>query len=355
MPRFRVLAGFLGLLLVTASCAKEFDVFLGNAAVNRVEMEELFNLVDKYRLPGKAKERFIINKQIIDRFNSFDLDHKKILYLTCVVGRFPNDPFNAYYLALVAQTYQRLGAPQFAAHYYEKVLASYEDLFFAGEYVHKFCLQELAGLSTRAEDRIIYYRELLRRFPDAVDTGAIDYFLARAYEQTGEYRKSADAYRDFLAAPKTHVPGVPGAYALVKEKLSLFENKPHWIRQDLNALVSQIRHAIETKNVAALQDCRARGYFFTLTWEQKNDPSLNVFTQASLKDYIGAFLLHSNVTVSQKLDIDSSAREAYLRTENWAFRVHTTWYFYFRKVDFPADPEVNGGWEWAGIYFGEKL
>jgi hypothetical protein len=341
--------------MLCSSCAKEFDMFLGTSAVNRPEMDELFSLVDKYREPGKAKERFIINKQIIDRFNSFEMDNKKILYLTYIVGRFPEDPFNGYYLALVAQAYQRLGAPRFAAHYYEKVISAYEDLFFAGEYVHKFCLQELASLSVRPEDRITYYRQLLQRFPAAINTGSVWYFLARAYEETGEYEKSVEAYRAFLTAPKTTVPGVPGAYALVKEKLSLYENKPVWIKQDLNALVAQIRQAIATKNVAALQACRARGYFFTLTWEQKNDPSLNVFTQASLTDYIGTFLLHSNVTVSQKLDIDSSAREAYLRTENWAFRVHSTWYFYFRKVNFPADPEVNGGWEWAGIYFGEKL
>ena len=25
------------------------------------------------------------------------------------------------------------------------------------------------------------------------------------------------------------------------------------------------------------------------------------------------------------------------------------------KVNFPADPEIHGRWEWAGIYFGEKL
>jgi len=24
-------------------------------------------------------------------------------------------------------------------------------------------------------------------------------------------------------------------------------------------------------------------------------------------------------------------------------------------VNFPADPKVHGNWEWAGIYFGEKM
>ena len=28
---------------------------------------------------------------------------------------------------------------------------------------------------------------------------------------------------------------------------------------------------------------------------------------------------------------------------------------YFRKVNFPLDPDIHGNWEWAGIYMGEKL
>jgi tetratricopeptide (TPR) repeat protein len=350
-----VIAALFCLVLIFVSCSHESELFLGPASGRRADFEELFGLLEKYRAPEKSKERFIINKQVVDLYNSFEADGKKILFLTTMVGRFPNDPFNGYYLALVAQAYQRMGAGQFAAHYYEKALTSCEDLFFAGEYVHKFCLQELSALRSRPEEKIFYYRELLRRFSQAIDTAAVRFSLARALEETGEYAAAVDAYREFLKLPEPIVPGVPGAATLVREKLYLYENKPVWIRQDLNDLVSRIRTAIETKNVAALQTWRAGAYFFTLTWEQKNDPSLNIFTQASIKDYIGSFLLNSNVVVDAKLDIDSSAREAYLRTDNWAFRVHTTWYFYFRKVDFRPDPEVNGGWEWAGIYFGEKL
>ncbi|MCI6442425.1 MAG: tetratricopeptide repeat protein, partial [Spirochaetia bacterium] len=46
--------------------------------------------------------------------------------------------------------------------------------------------------------------------------------------------------------------------------------------------------------------------------------------------------------------------EAYLRTTGWSNYVNV-WYLYFRKVNFPADPEIHGRWEWAGIYYGEKL
>jgi hypothetical protein len=50
----------------------------------------------------------------------------------------------------------------------------------------------------------------------------------------------------------------------------------------------------------------------------------------------------------------SNDREAYLRSTGWNYRI-PTWYFYFRRVEYPADPESNGAWEWAGVFFGEKL
>ncbi len=337
------------------ACRRDFDSFAGGTVGRSSELDDLLGLVEKYKTPDRSKERFIVNKQIIELYNTSGREREKILYLTYIVGRFPNDPFNGYYLAVVAQTYEKLGAPLFAVHYYEKVLAAYEDLFFAGEYVHKFCLQHLAALSSRPEEKIDAYLKLLDRFSQSIDMGATYFNLARAYEEVGDYASAISAYRRFLASPPTTIPGYPNAVSRVKEKIVLYDGKPTWVHRDLIDLVGIIRRAIERKDVAALQACRAKGYFFTLTWEQIKDDSLNVFTEASLTNYIGTFLLHSNVSVDQKLDIDSSAREAYLRTDNWAFRIHPTWYFYFRKVDFPADPEINGGWEWAGIYFGEKL
>jgi tetratricopeptide (TPR) repeat protein len=358
MKLTRIALGFLGLIFLSSfsfSCRRDFESFTGGSGLRQVDMDELFSLIEKYKSPDLSKQRFIINKQIIELYNTSKSDQRKILYLTYTVERFPTDPFNGYYLAVVAQTWQKLGAPLFARHYYEKVVVAYEDLFSAGEYVHKFCLQALADLSEKPQEKIVWLRELLNRFSASIDTGAAYFALARACEAAGDYAAAVEAYRQFLAAPPTTIPGFPNAVSRVKETLTLYEHPPAWVHQDLNELVALIRQAIARKDPDALQACRAEGYFFTLTWEQIKDDSLNIFTQASMTDYIGPFLLHSDVAVDAKLDIDSNAREAYLRTDNWAFRIHPTWYFYFRKVDFPADPEINGGWEWAGIYFGEKL
>jgi len=68
----------------------------------------------------------------------------------------------------------------------------------------------------------------------------------------------------------------------------------------------------------------------------------------------GAFMSGGRLYYENILDGASNSHEAYLKTWGWTERI-ATWYLYFRKVDFPADPEVHGRWEWAGIYYGEKM
>lgn len=64
--------------------------------------------------------------------------------------------------------------------------------------------------------------------------------------------------------------------------------------------------------------------------------------------------LGNRIYYDKNLDESSNPNEAYLRTTGWS-RYISTWYLYFRKINFPLDPEIHGRWEWAGIYFGEKV
>ena len=70
----------------------------------------------------------------------------------------------------------------------------------------------------------------------------------------------------------------------------------------------------------------------------------------SMRSFMRGNAIHFNA----KLDETSNPNEAYLRTWGWSPYI-SVWYLYFRKVNFPVDPEIHGRWEWAGIRFGEKL
>lgn len=340
-----------------AGCASRYACFLSASGTQKTVMQELFGLLERYTSPADAEARFVVNTQIIDIFTDAELDQKKIQFLLSVTAAFPDDPYNAYYLTIVAQTYHQSGADIFAKYYYERVVKNYPDLLFRNEYLHKYCLEQIALIATKPEDRRFAYQELLNRFynSDPEKQANALFHLARSYEATSEWTAAMNTYRDFIALPKVVIPGYPNAHERAVEKLSMYEAPPEWVVHDLHVLVSRIKTAIAEKDVETLNKYRAKGYFFSISWEQKRTDEKAFYAAQNVAEYLGNFLVRSDVHTADTLDIDSSASEAYLRTENWQFKIHSTWYFYFRKVEFGPDPDINGGWEWTGIYFGEKL
>ena len=94
---------------------------------------------------------------------------------------------------------------------------------------------------------------------------------------------------------------------------------------------------------------KAKVNFFTMSWKQdENDANSQEDTP------MASWARGKRIRYSETLDEASNPNEAYLRTWGWNTYV-PIFYFYFRKIDFPVDPDIHGNWEWAGIYLGNKL
>ncbi len=333
-----------GLTAGLSACADR-DAYLavGDREERRV-MGELLRLLEEQ----KGKARFTLIRQISDLLRKNGYVERQILFLTRYAEKHPKDPYNTFYLALVAEAYEEMGAIPFAVHYYERILKNHPDILVRGGSVHFLCLRKLLQHVENREYRIEYYKELISRFGSHIDIGTYYYYLARTYEDVGAWGLSMQAYKQFLRNAATRIPGRPDAQREVEEKVAFYYSKKSWTEPDLQFLVSQIKKALRTKNAAKLKRYQAQINFFTKYWGQKD------FDQSMLAYFdIDNWLLKSKVRYAEELDKDSNSREAYLKTWNWLYRVGT-WYFYFRRVDYPADPEIDGRWEWAGVYFGEK-
>ena len=329
------------------SCRGEYSHFLvGNLEENR-EMHTLFDLLEQENEVGE--NRFIVIQQIANRLHGAGELEKLILFLTGYVENNQNDPYNAYYLGIVAAAYREMGAVPMAVHYYDRILKNYPDLLISGTTVHYQCLQELLTLVDDPYARIDYYKELISRFSEYIDPGAAYFYLAQAYEKVGEWEQAIRTYQKFLKYPETEIPGFPRAHVKIREKVEFYFSDKKWTVDNLEDLVREIKRAIQTRNTRHLLAYKAQVNFFTMSWAQADANEI-----ISMSFDIGAFLQSSRVLTDDKLDIDSNAGEAFLRTTRWSYRI-PTWYLYFRKVEFLPDPEINGRWEWAGIYFGEKL
>jgi tetratricopeptide (TPR) repeat protein len=337
-----------------AGCRKDYSYYLPSSFEQNRETRALFELLGRETAVGE--NRFILINQIATRLLNANEKERLILFLTTYVESNPEDPYNAYYLGIVAAAYKDLKAAPMAVEYYQRILKNYPDLLIAGNSIHYQCLQELLKLVQDPRRQIDYYKELISRFSDIIDPGVSYYFLAKAYEDIGDWEQAMRVYQKFLNYPEAEIPGFPRAHVKIREKVEFYYSDKEWTVDNLSQLVGDIREAIQSHNVRQFLKYRAKVNFFTMSWSQQDVSEFEEVEVSTSFDLgaLGAFLQSSRVIADDQLDVYSNSGEAYLRTTNWNYRI-PTWYLYFRKVDFRPEPDINGRWEWAGIYLGEKF
>ena len=346
VPSF--LLPFLFVFLFTGCDNQNGSFLVGDHHVEKELRTLLRQLENEQSVP---ESRFIINNQIINIYFEHGAYQKMNLFLTTYVTTHPNDQYNAYYLLLVAENYKSVEAYPFAVHYFERVLKNYSDLLLEGNRsVHYICLSNLVSIVDEPEIRVNYYKELLERFRDNIDKGATYYHLAETYEELGKWDLAMQHFKEYLKYPETVIPGNPNARERVISAVAFYDMpRKDWTEESLDTLVTRIRDAIWRKNIRRLNALRSGVGFFVRAWQDEDS------TQGLelLNDLTVFYDQGKTIRSSAELDRDSNEKEAYLRTTGWGYRI-PTWYLYFRMVDFPADPDIHGEWEWAGIYLGEK-
>ncbi len=327
---------------------------------DKKQLRKLFAETENRR--GDFEGNLTVMQQIIKLLHSAEEDEKLNLFLTAYVENNSDDPFNAYYLLMVAENYHDHGAYPFATHYYERILKNYPDLLVQGQSIHNICLKFLINIVEEPKIRVNFYKELIARFSeqnelypelDLIEKGPVYYYMAKTYEELGEWELAVQAYRNFLAYPESEIPGDPLAHKEAADMIAFYDYRDKaWIMDSLEELTKHIQWAVWGRNSSRLNKYRAKVNFFATAWEEELNETNTLDDLEGFYSDLGVFM-NSRLRCSGELDPDSNIQEAYLKTWGWSYRI-PTWYFYFRKISFPADPEINGKWEWAGIYLGEK-
>jgi len=310
-----------------------------NTLYSSLEGEELF------------EKKFIIMRQILDLLSGKSSNGEINLFLTTYVEQNQDDPFNAYYLMIVARNYREDMAYPFAVNYYERILMNYQDLQYLGNSIHYLCLRDLLEMIEDNEAKIVYYKDMIARFSDYINIGETYYYLGNTYAEAGEWDQAIQAYRKFLDFSDMAIAGDSYARERVNSLLAFYNTEKNWTFESLDKLVDTVRNAINDakfrRDGRTLRKHMSRVNFFAISWEEGEGT-----TEPEFLENLATFL-SPRITVDNELDRASNQQEAYLKTADWEYRFRT-WYLYFRKINFPADSEIHGNWEWAGIYFGEK-
>ena len=293
----------------------------------------------------------VINRLANNLYNADD-KNGMALFLSNWVETHPDDSYNAYWLLLVAQAYLEADAKPVAEYYFERILRNYPDLLVQGKSVHFLSLQHLIHISTNATNRISYFNALITRFPANVSTTELYVRLAKEYEKEGEWAQALKSYALFLEQPDAstiQILDLPNAYDNARQMVQFSQSSKNWTFESLDALETAVKNAITNYDWRALDRYRSKVNFFAMSWKA-SESAENALESFSMHDFMRGNRIRYNAT----LDDTSNPNEAYLRTTGWSLYINV-WYLYFRKINFPVDPEIHGRWEWAGIYYGEKL
>ncbi|MBR1404352.1 MAG: tetratricopeptide repeat protein [Treponema sp.] len=346
-PRFeiRIFCSLL-LALITLSCTR-----LSPAEEKSAEtLDQLYALLDDSSISPQS--RYAVINRIANLFYAQERTDDMVLFLTEWVETHPGDTYDAYWLYMVASNYLKEGQEPLAEYYYERIITNFQDLLVNGESIHFACLQHLIQISKSSENRITYFNRIIHNFPQNVSITEMYIRLALEYENVGEWDMALKSYALFLEQPDSstiQIAGIPEAYTKARQMVDFAKSPKDWTFESLDALETAVKKAISSYNWRALDRYRTKVNFFAMSWKSsESDP--NALENFSMHN----FMLGNRIRYNEHLDDTSTPTEAYLRTWGWSQYINV-WYLYFRKVNFPADPEIHGRWEWAGIYFGEKL
>ncbi len=270
-----------------------------------------------------------------------------ISILGSVLERNPDDPYGAYYLMSMAEGAGSTDSDELALDYLRRLLNNYPDLIVNNRSIHHLALREITLNTHSPREAIAAREEIQTRFSDRINVSTNHFYLASEYKKIGEWESMYDHYKAFLADSDAVIPGVPDARSIAGDALRFHSGDKSWTMVSLDSLVQTIKYAIQSQNIQLLHRYQSENFFF-MNWSQETSDS---FTHIPMT--LGSFLTN-RVRYKKELDEYSNDREAFLWTAGWTWKI-PTWYLYFRKIDYPVDPEINGRWEWGGIYFGERI
>jgi len=347
-PNF-VLFTFLALIFV--SCTQENSFYIQGDRVQKKELRTLFSLLNEYGPTGARPDnlaRFATARKIAALLIA---DEKKALAASFLLDLGdPEDEYAPWYLFSAAAAYESAGDLPLAIPLYERLIKTQPDLLVEGNSLHYQALLRLVRSDAGPERKIEYYRDLIVRFPDAEDIGASHFLLAKEYEKTGQWKEAMNSYAAYLPYFGTQVPGYPDALSYARQLLEFNASSKDWTYESLEELLEEIRKALTLGSARQLRRFASKAGFFAISWFQDSDMDAN----SKVAFDLGQFMQGRRIYASQTVHPISGPYEAYLRTWGWTGRLDV-WYLYFRKINFPADPAVHGRWEWAGIYFGERM
>lgn len=339
----KLLIQAFGLMLVFSCCK-----------IEQSEIQSLVGLLEESS--KKGLDRFLIVDRIVD-IHIRNKDYQDAL--RSVNQEIAHDESREYYplyFYLMGNIYSLIKEDLVAFTYYRYVVDNFDDYIYENSSVKLDIAKRVINLNIEARHKIRYYKLLLDDSAESLtnsDRGNYYYNLALSLESIQNYDEAYFYYNKLLSIPRSDLRIDSIDYSGVITKINYYNNPDFIIYRNLNDLIQDVKRYIFSGNTTKLLSIRDKHNFFIQSWDQKGGKSNSINTNSFLTTMIKLGSRRKNgIQFASGFEADSSDDISYLGSSGWEHIWE--WYFVFKKISYPKDPEINNGWAWIGVYLGKK-
>ncbi|AJA90219.1 lipoprotein [Borreliella chilensis] len=337
------IANFFLILLLFVSCKQK-----------QSEIQNLTYLLKSSNKNGL--DRFLIIDRVVNIYIA-NKNHEDALKI--VNSGIINDESREYYplyLYLMGNIYCSMGEDFVAFSIYKNIVDNFGDYVYENYSVKTRVAKKIINLNIDSIDKIDYYKFILNKEIDNLNNeekGNYFYNLALGLEDIQDYDESYFYYKKFLSIPRSYLKIDSRDYFNVVTKINYFNNPDFVVYRNLGDLIQDVKNFVLSGNTTKLLNIRDKNNFFIQSWDQKGGKSNSINTNSFLTTMIRLGGRRKNgIQFANHLEADSSDDISYLESSGWDHI--REWYFVFKRIAYPKDPEINNGWTWIGVYLGKK-
>ncbi|ACH93344.1 uncharacterized conserved protein [Borrelia duttonii Ly] len=318
------------------------------------EIQSLTSLLEASN--KKGLDRFLIIDRIVD-IHMHNKDYEDALsFVNKGIADDEDKEYYPLYFYLMGNIYSYIKEDEIAFTYYRYIVDNFDDYIYENSSIKLDIAKRVINLNIDAIDKINYYKLLLNDNFESMtnaDRGNYYYNLALSLEDVQSYDEAYLYYKKLLSIPRSDLKIDSRDYSAVMTKINYYDNPDFVVYRNLNDLISDVKRYIFSGNTTKLLSIRDKHNFFIQSWDQRSGKSNSINTNSFLTTMIKLSSRRKNgIQFAKTFEADSSNDISYLGSSGWEHIWE--WYFVFKKISYPKDPEINDGWAWIGVYLGKK-
>ena len=342
----KIVIVIISFLFLIVSCSEN-----SNSNIMISHDQKLFNeFTTRYNDTSDIDEKIIWADSGIKLFSGVLMaEQLKSLYMD-LSNTTEDEFFREYLFFLLSDIFWKLNDTESFVYFAGRMSEKSYQLQYDGQFITYINDLRIIKLDNYEEFRIKAYNELLLNYRNQIDEVLLLYELSKLYKSIYNLDDAIPVMRELLkVANSLPLKDDRIDFVKIKDEIDFYFSKKIWINQDLSQLITSIKYAVNSYNISLLSTYITKIGFF-IRFFNSSDDKWSDSNIALNRRFIGRYIQFATT-----FEDISNENEVYLETKGWLLPQMITWYFYFKRIDYPYDEKINGGWEWKGIYLGTWL